>query len=127
MPSAALHLRGEASGWRDLAATLEGTVRAALPDDDVLARELSDRLSALIRRLHAEGAGSELIGLIDQHCQQTSHWLVQRHHLVEQLTLLARELAAGISELAENDSWVAGQARRCRSDWVRPTTTLPGR
>lgn len=36
---------------------------------------------------------------------------MQRHQLVEQLTALTRELTAGLSELAEDDSWARGQAQ----------------
>ena len=41
--------------------------------------------------------------------------LLQRHQLVDQLGALARELTAGLTDLAEDDSWARGQAEAMRA------------
>ena len=97
--------------WPGLAASLEATVQAALPGDDPRARELADQLAALAQRIDGEGASAALVAELEQVCVPARRLLVQRHQLVDQLAALARELTAGLTELAEHDSWARGQAQ----------------
>ena len=97
--------------WPGLAASLEATVQAALPGDDPRARELADQLAALAQRIDGEGASAALVAELEQVCVPARRLLVQRHQLVDQLAALARELTAGLTELAEDDSWARGQAQ----------------
>ena len=97
--------------WPGLAASLEATVQAALPGDDPRARELADQLAALAQRIDGEGASAALVAELEQVCVPARRLLAQRHQLVDQLAALARELTAGLTELAEDDSWARGQAQ----------------
>jgi len=96
--------------WRRVACSLEGAVQVALPGEDARSRELADRLAGLARRIDAEGVDEPLAAEVDAACQEARRLLVQRHQLVDQLAALARELTAGLTELAEDDSWARGQA-----------------
>lgn len=96
--------------WRALSASLQATVQAALPADEARARALADRLAQLARRIDAEGADAAAVAAVEQACVQARRLFGQRHHLLDELTGLARELAAGLTELAEDDSWARGQA-----------------
>jgi diguanylate cyclase len=97
--------------WRGLVASLEGTVQTALPGDDARACSLADRLGELARDIEREGADAARVQDVQACCTEARRLLGQRHQLVAQLGALARELAAGIAELAEDDSWAQGQAQ----------------
>ena len=101
--------------WRSVAADFERTVAVALPTDDDRARELADRLAALARRIDTEGASATVAAAVAKVCQEAQRLLAQRHHLVDELGALARELTAGLTELAEDDSWARGQAEAMRA------------
>jgi diguanylate cyclase len=96
--------------WAAVVASLEDTVRTALPVDEARARDLSDRLAALARRIDSEGVGATLVTAVERTCKEAQRLLAQRHQLVDQLAGLARELTAGLTELAEDESWARGQA-----------------
>ena len=100
-----------AGPWRRVAGSLEITVQTALPSEDARSRELADRMAGLTRRIDAEGVDAPLAAEVDSACQEARRLLVQRHQLVDQLAALARELTAGLTELAEDDSWARGQAQ----------------
>ena len=100
----------DAAGWRAVSADFERTVAIALPADDDRARALADRLAALAQRIDAEGASPAVAAAVGLACEEARRLLAQRHHLVDELGALARELTAGLTELAEDDSWARGQA-----------------
>ncbi|MDP1690418.1 MAG: diguanylate cyclase [Burkholderiaceae bacterium] len=115
-PSGAMHSQPPApgaghAGWGAVVASLEGTVQAALPGDEARARELADTLAALARRIDCKGADAAVAAELEHSCIEARRLLVQRHQLVDQLAALARELTAGLTELAEDDSWARGQAQ----------------
>ena len=96
--------------WRAVTADFERTVATALPADDERARELADRLAKLAQRIDTEGASPAVAAAVAVACNEARRLLAQRHHLVDELGALARELTAGLTELAEDDSWARGQA-----------------
>ena len=100
----------DAAGWRAVSADFERTVAIALPADDDRARALADRLAALAQRIDADGASPAVAAAVGLACEEARRLLAQRHHLVDELGALARELTAGLTELAEDDSWARGQA-----------------
>ena len=100
----------DASALRAVAVLLCGTVQTALARDEPRACELGDRLGVLVQRLGSDGAATQLQAEVAATCQEAQRVLVQRHHLLDSLGNLARELAAGLTDLAEDESWARGQA-----------------
>jgi len=124
-PSASMPLTGPAPlaevgaaaspEWPPLVATLEGAVRAALPPEEPRARELADELAALAGRIAREGASAATVAEVDAVCERARRLFAHRHHLVEALGALCRELTDGLTELAEDDTWARGQAEAMRA------------
>lgn len=101
----------EAPGaWQPLVTSLEGTVRAALPGDEPRAAELADELAQLANALAADGLSPERLAAVDDVCQRARRLFAHRHHLIDQLGALCKELGNGLTELAEDESWARGQA-----------------
>jgi diguanylate cyclase len=99
----------EASDWLSVLQPLQATLLVALPPPAEVARELADGLAALGERIRAEGPTAEVLAQALAFCEPARKLLMHRHHVVDQLALLARELAGGMTELAEDDSWARGQ------------------
>ncbi len=113
LPASGGELRAAAVGdadWVGVIGSLEGALQTALPADDTRARDLADQLGALARRMVDEGLSAALVVEVRSTCAAAQRLLAQRHQLVTQLAALARELTAGLTELAEDDSWARGQA-----------------
>jgi len=105
--------RGEATAgaWPPLAEALSSTVRAALPPALPLAVKLAAELARLADELASEGATPARAAAIEAVCVQAQRLFVGRHRLLDELTALCRELTAGLTELAEDDSWTRGQCQ----------------
>ncbi len=95
--------------WVTLVQNLEGTVRAALPDGEVRADELSRALLQLSQQVAEIGATPQLVRHADDLCQRARRLLAHRQHLLDELGKLCVELTQGLTELAEDDSWARGQ------------------
>ena len=100
--------------WPDLVGPLQATVRAALPDDAPRAVALADELQVLAGRIAREGASPEVAAAVAEVCQRARRLLSHRHHLLNQVHRLSQELAGGLAELSEDDSWVRGQVSSLR-------------
>ena len=111
---------GDAGNWPPLVTALQGTVRAALPADVESAAALANQLAAAADAVAAEGATPERVAEIDALCQQAQRLFVQRHRLVDELTRLCRELTAGLTELAEDESWARGQCESLQATLADP-------
>lgn len=109
-PIPTLALDGAAQSWGAVVSSLQSTVQSALPRDDNRARELADQLADLAHRIDSHGADAAVAAELERTCLEARRLLMQRHQLVDQLVALARELTAGLTELAEDDSWARGQA-----------------
>jgi diguanylate cyclase len=103
------------AAWAGVVASLDGAVRQALPERDGAAHPLATALVALTQRLQAEGPTAPLAAEVEQLCRNASQVLQHRHHLVDQLNGLCRELTAGMTDLAEDDSWARGQCDAMRA------------
>jgi diguanylate cyclase len=99
----------ETADWQPMVQSLSRTVGVAIGADDAAARELADELGGLADRIGGEGASAELAIELEAACQRARRWLGHRHHLVDELSALCKELSAGLVELAEDDSWARGQ------------------
>lgn len=98
-----------AGEWPPLVAQLQSTVRVGLPADEPAAVAVAARLASLADAVAAEGATPALVAEISQVCEQARRLFSHRHRLVESLGTLCQELTAGITDLAEDDSWARGQ------------------
>jgi len=107
--------------WSALVHSLEGTVRAALPEGEGRAEELSKLLQQLSQRVAEAGATPELVAHADDLCQRARRMLAHRQHLLDELGKLCIELTQGLTELAEDDSWARGQ---CEALQLRLTEGL---
>ncbi|MBA3596741.1 MAG: diguanylate cyclase [Methylibium sp.] len=111
--TAPLAPESSAGAWPQVAADLSATVQAALPAGEARGREVAEQLATLQKRLAHEGPGP-LTGEIALACTEAQRVLQHRHHLMDQLGNLCVELTAGLTDLAEDDSWVQGQCAAMR-------------
>ena len=102
------------SAWLGVVTALGATVAQALPEQGDASHEIAQALAALTARISAEGPTAPLIEALELLCQRAAVVLQHRHHLLEQLSALCRELTASLTDLAENDSWAQGQAALMR-------------
>jgi diguanylate cyclase len=101
--------------WPPLVAALESTVRAGLPGAEPRAAALAVQLAALADAVASEGAVPARVAEIDAVCGQARRLFAHRHHLIEELSALCRELTEGLTELVEDDSWARGQCDNLRA------------
>jgi diguanylate cyclase len=106
--------------WAPVVSALQGTVRAALPAEVARAAELAAELGRLADAVAAEGATPERVAAIDVLCQQARRLFAHRHRLLDELGGLCRELTAGMTELAEDDSWARGQCQALQATLEDP-------
>ena len=97
--------------WERALGLLGGTLQGALPILDAVPHEIAVALGALIERIQRDGASPEAIDELERLCAGAAPVLLHRHHLVDQLRGLCAELTTSLTDLAENDSWAAGQCR----------------
>ncbi len=95
--------------WSPVLDKLQASLGAALPPALPQAAALADQLAALAQALAAEGPTPEHVVAVEAVCAQARRLFQHRHHLVDELSALCRELTAGLVELAEDDSWARGQ------------------
>ena len=100
--------------WHAVVASLELTVRSALPGGDPRAAEAGEALGRLGERLRREGATPAMAEEVEQACKAVRRLLSHRHHLVDELGALCTNLTEGLVELSEDDSWARGQANAVR-------------
>ena len=102
---------GSAGHWPRLVATLEATLRVALPTHEPRAAELAQQLAILADAVAIDGAGADHVAAISALCEQARRLLGQGHRQVEHLVRLCRELTEGMVELSEDESWAKGQCQ----------------
>ena len=95
--------------WQDVLASLGGTLQQALPVPPAPSAELADELAALTRRIRERGPTLAQSDELDQLCKRAARVLAHRHHLIDQLGGLCEQLTAGLTDLAEDESWAKGQ------------------
>jgi diguanylate cyclase len=99
--------------WRQIVASLAGTLGMALPTQPGPGLELQQALDAWLGRLRDAPADAPLAAEVAAEvavlCDQAERILAHRGHLFDQLGGLCRELTASLADLAEDDSWARGQ------------------
>jgi diguanylate cyclase len=107
-------LQTAVSDWNRIVGSLDGTVRSALPTGEGDGRTLAEAIADATRRIQIEGATPLLADELAVLCQRADRVLQHRHHLLDQLGQLCRELTASLTDLAEDDSWAKGQCDAMR-------------
>jgi diguanylate cyclase len=97
------------AAWPPIVEALQGTLRAGLDAQEPRAAALADALGSLGDAIARDGATPAHVLAVQTLCDRVRRLFSHRHHLVEQLGALCRELASGLTELAEDDSWARGQ------------------
>ena len=99
------------ANWAPLVHSFESTLRSGLVSQSAEAQHLAlaDDLGSLAQAIASEGATPAYVAEAEELCAQARRLFSQGHHLVESLAALCREMGSGLSELAEDGSWVAGQ------------------
>ena len=114
-PAEAAAAPGPGGAWMPALGSLEQTVRAGLPDTEPRAAELARRLAALAEALATEGITPARLAELETVCERARRLFSHRHHLVEELSALCRELTAGLAELSEDESWARGQCQNLQA------------
>jgi len=104
-----------ADAWPPVVASLESTVRAALPAAEPRAAELADALGEVALRIGREGATPAIAAEVEHLCARARRLLAHRHHLLDELGSLCANLTAGLTELSEDESWARTQADAMRA------------
>lgn len=99
--------------WSEVVADLAQAIAAALPEDDPRCQRLRARLGDLLAPL-AELPDEDLADDWRGWAGDARRLLEHRAHLTDQLRGLCDELSASLGELAEDGSWVQGQASLMR-------------
>jgi diguanylate cyclase len=95
--------------WPPVVDALQGALRVGLDASEPRAAALADELAALADAIATDGATAQHVAAVQALCDRVRRLFAHRHHLVDQLGALCRELAQGLTELAEDDSWARGQ------------------
>jgi diguanylate cyclase len=95
--------------WPPVLEHYDAALRSALPADDERAVELATEFRGLLAALQGQGATAPLLTQAADLCGRARRLLSHRHHLVDELHRLTREMSASLADFAEQDSWVKGQ------------------
>ncbi len=102
--------------WQRMVQRLGSTVQLGLPPPPAPSAELAEDLAELARRIADDGPSPLQADELDQLCQRAGRALQHRHHLIEQLGGLCRQLSASLTDLAEDDSWAQGQCEAMQQE-----------
>ena len=100
--------------WSASVTALGDTVQCALPVDTQRGGALAASLQGVLASVGADGATSALADALARDCDEARHLLRQRRQAFEQMRALCSDLADGLTEIAEDDSWAQGQAKAMR-------------
>jgi diguanylate cyclase len=101
--------------WPPVLRHYDAALRSALPPGDERADALAGELRDLLGALQSQGVTSTLLVQAEDVCARARRLLAHRHHLVDELHRLTQEMSAGLTEFAEDDSWVKGQSESLRA------------
>jgi diguanylate cyclase len=104
-----------ADAWPHVLRHYDAALRSALPVEDERAQGLEVELRELLGCLERDGVTEALRTRAGEVCDRARRMLAHRHHLVDELHKLTREMSAGLTELAEDDSWVKGQGQHLQA------------
>ena len=97
---------------------LSDTVHAALPLAPASGSEAGEALRQALAATREAAQAPEALDAarqeLTQACEQARRVIEHRHSLIDQLTTLCQSLTDSLVDLAEDDSWVQGQAQAMR-------------
>jgi len=100
---------GLVPAWNLSVGALGGSVEAALPAAEANSQRLAQAIHEATQRIQHDGISQPLADELASLCTEANRVVQHRHHLVNQLGSLCRELTLSLTQLTENDSWVQGQ------------------
>lgn len=103
------------TAWQRIVGSLSGSVQQGLPVQEANGRDLAAALGDAVRRIGLEGADATLADEVATLCASADRMLQHRHHLVDQLGHLCRDLTDSLVDLAEDESWAKGQSEAMRT------------
>ncbi len=103
-----------APAWPAMLLALAANLNTALPSGERRADELRVELSLLSTRLRGGDDGPDVTQALGELCRRADRLLAHRHVLLADLGRLCSELTEGLTELAEDGSWVRGQCEVMR-------------
>jgi diguanylate cyclase len=108
----------------EVATSWHSTLQQALPENEVTGREAAMALDqAFALALQADQHPIDHVRQqARQACEQARRVIEHRHHLVTHLTRLCQTLTDSLVDLAENDSWVAGQCQAMQAELTHGLT-----
>jgi len=104
-----------AGDWPAVVAAFQRTVQQALPAAEPRAGALADELAALADRLAREGPQAPTVAAVADACDRARRLLGHRQRLFDDVTQLCHALSAGLTDLAEDESWARGQCALLQS------------
>jgi len=109
-PPAAPPAAAAESAWPPVLGHYDAALRSALPAGDERAEDVARELQSLLADLQRQGVTAGLLVQAEAVCERARRLLEHRHRLVDELHRLTQEMSAGLTEVAEDQSWVKGQA-----------------
>lgn len=104
----------EEAAWRSSINLLGGTLMRSLPADDSRSAPIAKALHHLVGDGIDTAPGTAWRENLDHECGQAERLLQRRNQLLVQMQGLCDELTAGLTDLAEDDSWARGQCEAMR-------------
>jgi len=100
--------------WAAVMNTLGGTIVRSLPADDERSAAVAGAMSELLALVSGNGPQAGLGDGLAEECGHAERLLQRRNQLLLQMHGLCEELTAGLTDLAEDDSWARGQCDAMR-------------
>jgi len=104
----------DSPAWAAMMNTLGGTLVRSLPADDERSAAIAGAMSELLAQVSGSGPQAALGDGLTQECGHAERLLQRRNQLLLQMHGLCEELTAGLTDLAEDDSWARGQCDAMR-------------
>jgi diguanylate cyclase len=101
--------------WSASVTALGDTVQCALPIDTQRGGVLAASLQGVLARVDVDGATSALAEALMRDCEEARSLMRQRQQAFEQMRTLCNDLADGLTEIAEDESWAQGQCKAMRA------------
>lgn len=99
---------------REIAGCLGGALARALPGEDASSAGLAAGLDGVLAQLAEGDIRAELVALARSQAEEAERLLRRREQLLRHSHDLCRDLADGLADVAEDDSWARGQCEAMR-------------